>query len=70
MFDGAPGDAGVVPACDSAPRWENAGMRVRMTYRSMAASAAVIALAGLGAAQAAVPESTDPIRIVVNNWTS
>lgn len=40
------------------------------TYRSMAASTAVIALMGLGVAQAAVPESPDPIRIVVNNWTS
>ena len=36
----------------------------------MVASAAVIALMGLGTAQAAVPESPDPIRIVVNNWTS
>ena len=41
-----------------------------VTRRSLASSAVVAALLEPGAAGAAAPESQDPIRIVVNNWTS
>jgi len=44
-------------------------MSTRM-YRSLGATMLALGLLAHGAAQAAVPESPDPIRIVINNWTS
>ena len=41
-----------------------------VTNRFLLSSALGLALLAAGGARAAVPESPDPIRIVVNNWTS
>ena len=41
-----------------------------VTHRFLLSSALGLALLAAGGARAAVPESQDPIRIVVNNWTS
>jgi glycine betaine/proline transport system substrate-binding protein len=41
-----------------------------VTNRFLLSSALALALTAPGSARAAVPESQDPIRIVVNNWTS
>lgn len=43
---------------------------MRLNRRVLASGCAISALLAVGAAQAAPPESEDPILIVVNNWTS
>lgn len=46
------------------------GDTMKLSVRSLAATAMAVALAAAQPAAADVPESTDPIKIVTNNWTS